>query len=865
MNIETFTVKSREALQAAQELARSHGHQRVEAEHLLIPLFQDPNGIPASVAQKVGVDPQALISALESHLKKQPKVEGGSGEIYIGKTLSSLISEAESAKAKLKDEYLSTEHLLLGALLGKSEAAKALNGLGLSQNRVFEALKDVRGNQRVTTEDPEATFKALDKYTQDLTQRARQGKLDPVVGRDEEIRRTVQVLSMRRKNNPVLIGEPGVGKTAIAEGIAQRIVSEDVPEGLKGKRLLSLDLGSMIAGAKFRGEFEERLKAVLKEVTSAEGQIVLFIDEIHTLVGAGASEGSMDASNMLKPALARGDLHCIGATTVSEYRKYIEKDAALERRFQPVWVEPPSVEETLAILRGLQERYEVHHKIRIRDAALVAAAQLSDRYISDRFLPDKAIDLVDEAASSVRMEVDSLPKPIDDLERRVMQLEVEQAALEKDKSAAERLAALKKQIAELKEESSAMKSRWRAEKNALSEIASSKAALDQLRTEEEKATREGDLGRVSEIRYGKIPEMTQTLKAAEAHLKSLTQHGSFLREEVTDREIAEVVSRWTGIPVAKMLEGESERLVQLESRLHARVIGQDEAVSAVARAVRRARAGLKDPRRPIGSFLFLGPTGVGKTELAKTLAEQLFNDEDRVIRIDMTEYMEKHAVSRLIGAPPGYVGYDQGGMLTEAVRRHPYSVILLDEIEKAHPEVFNVLLQVMDDGRLTDGKGRTVNMSNTVLIMTSNLGSEHILGYGEGQHAQMMSRVQEALSSFFRPEFLNRVDDIIVFHRLKKEEMRRIVPVQLAGLETRLAQRGLKLEISPEATDWLADIGYDPQFGARPLKRVIQSKLVDPIAMALVEGQQPEAKIVQVALQGDALDIQLRSISGVHP
>ncbi|MEL6186880.1 MAG: AAA family ATPase, partial [Myxococcota bacterium] len=717
---------------------------------------------------------------------------------------------------------------------------------------ILNALREVRGSHRIQEEDPDGKFRALEKYTVDLTQRAKSGKLDPVVGRDEEIRRTVQVLSMRRKNNPVLIGEPGVGKTAIVEGIAARIASGDVPESLRGRRLLSLDLGALVAGAKFRGEFEERLKAVLKEITSSEGQIVLFIDEIHTLVGAGAAEGSMDASNMLKPALARGDLHCIGATTISEYRKHIEKDAALERRFQPVKVDAPSVEETIAILRGLQERYEVHHRIRIRDSALVAAATLSDRYISDRFLPDKAIDLVDEAASLVRIEIDSLPKPIDEAERKALQLEMERQALKKDKGAGskDRLGEIEREIADLKEKAGAMKAAWQAEKSALTAIAEIKEKAEQLRTDEEIATRRGELEKASQIRYGDLPGLERALKEAETRLAEVTRDGSFLREEVSDHEIAEVVSRWTGVPVAKMLESEVQKLAQLETELHARVIGQDEAVSTVARAVRRARAGLKDPRRPIGSFLFLGPTGVGKTELAKALAETLFADETKVIRVDMSEYMEKHAVARLIGSPPGYVGHDEGGFLTEAVRRNPYSVVLFDEVEKAHSDVFNVLLQVLDDGRLTDGKGRTVDMSNAIVILTSNLGSEVIQGH-VSEPEVMRGQLEAILKASFRPEFLNRLDDVIVFEALRREQVKRIVPIQLEAVRARLGARGLALNVTESALDWLAERGYDEEYGARPLKRVIQRHVVDPLAMAIISrGHDEERREARVDVEG---------------
>ncbi|MGF1511945.1 MAG: ATP-dependent chaperone ClpB [Myxococcota bacterium] len=845
MNPERLTVRSREALAKAQSMAGERGHQSLEAEHLLLALFEDREGMAVAVAKKVGIDDALVRRKLEERLNAYPKVSGsGAGQMYGGESLGRLLNGAEKAAESLQDEYVSSEHFLLAAL--RDGSFEWMVQLGWTESAILQALKDLRGQERIQDQDPDARFNSLEKYCVDLTQKARAGKLDPVIGRDEEIRRTIQVLSMRRKNNPVLIGEPGVGKTAIVEGIAQRVASGDIPEGLRNKRLLMLDLGALVAGAKFRGEFEERLKAVLKEVTGADGRIILFIDEIHTLVGAGAAEGSMDASNMLKPALARGELHCIGATTIAEYRKHIEKDAALERRFQPVLIEPPSVEETIAILRGLQERYEVHHRIQIRDGALIAAAKLSDRYIADRHLPDKAIDLVDEAASSLRIEIDSVPKPIDEVERKILQLEIEKTALAKDEGAKDRRLEVEREIADLKEHVGAMRAKWQMEKQAHKDRAAARQRIDELRTKEEVALRNNDLEGASAIRYGELPVAEKALAEAEAAVKARSGDDAFLKDEVTDKEIAAVVSRWSGVPVAKMLETEAEKLGRMEESLANRVVGQRAAVSAVSRAVRRARAGLKDPRRPVGSFMFLGPTGVGKTELAKALAEFLFADEARVIRIDMSEYMEKHAVSRLIGAPPGYIGHDEGGALTEAVRRHPYSVLLFDEIEKAHPEVFNVLLQVLDDGRLTDSKGRTVDMSNTVIIMTSNLGSDAIQDAEPGQRDLVEQQVRAAVRGFFRPEFLNRVDDLIIFDRLSREDMRAIVPIQLRELTVRLKDRELDLVVSDQALDLLAELGYDPKFGARPLRRVIQTELMDPLATRLIEGVPPGTQRVAV-------------------
>ncbi len=829
----------------------------MELEHVIVSALEDREGLAKALLAKLGTDERGLVAECERRLGRLPKVSGGGGSLYVGDGLAAAFAAAEREASELKDKFLSIEHLLLGAADGP--AKELLEHFGLGRAAVLAALEEIRGPRRIEDQDPDGKFQALEKYTLDLTARARAGKLDPVIGRDDEIRRTMQVLSMRRKNNPVLIGEPGVGKTAIAEGIAQRIVAKDVPESLAGRRLLSLDLGAMLAGAKYRGEFEERLKAVLEDIAAAEGKVILFIDEIHTLVGAGASEGAMDASNMLKPALARGDLHCIGATTITEYRQHIEKDAALERRFQPVLVEPPTVEATVAILRGLQERYEVHHKVRIRDGALVAAARLSDRYIADRFLPDKAIDLVDEAAATVRMEIDSLPKPIDEVERKILQLEIEKQALGRDeeKDAGARLGELDRELSELRSRAATMKATWQAEKGALTAMADAKEEIERLRTEAEIATRQGDYERASKLLYGEVPERAKALEAAEARHAELTKDSSFLRQEVTDREIAEVVSRWTGIPVSRMLESEAAKLVQLESALHRRVIGQDEAVSSVARAVRRARAGLKDRRRPIGGFLFLGPTGVGKTELAKALAEQLFADESRVIRLDMSEYMEKHAVARLIGAPPGYVGYEQGGYLTEQIRRHPYSVVLFDEIEKAHPEVFHLLLQVLDDGRLTDGKGRTVDMSNTLVVLTSNLGSSVIQRYGRGEHELMKQELDQLLRTQFRPELVNRLDDVLVFHRLERAEVRRIVPVQLEAVRRLLGERGIRLDVEEAAEAWLAERGYDEEMGARPLRRLIQTAVIDRAADALLARPGAEGGVLRVLASREGLEVRL--------
>ncbi|MDX1711107.1 MAG: ATP-dependent chaperone ClpB [Rhodovibrionaceae bacterium] len=851
MDFENYTERSRGFVQAAQGLALRSGHQRLTPEHLLKVLLDDKEGLAANLIQRAGGDPKLALANVTASLDKQPKVEGsGAGQIYMAPELARVFEQAEKLAEKAGDSFVTAERLLMAlAMASGTPAAKALGEAKATPQALNEAINDLRKGRTAESATAEEGYDALKKYARDLTEVAREGKLDPVIGRDDEIRRTMQVLSRRTKNNPVLIGEPGVGKTAIVEGLALRIVNGDVPEALKQKRLMGLDLGAMVAGAKFRGEFEERLKAVLQEIAAAEGEIIVFIDELHTLVGAGKAEGAMDASNMLKPALARGDLHCVGATTLDEYRKHIEKDAALARRFQPVFVDEPSVEETISILRGLKEKYELHHGVRITDGAIVAAATLSDRYISDRFLPDKAIDLVDEAASRLRMEVDSKPEEIDEIDRKLIQLKIEESALKKesDKASKERLETLKGEIAELEEQSNELTARWQAEKEKLAGAQKLKEQLDQARSELEIAQREGRLDRASELKYGVIPDLERKLAEAEQHEDE--EGGShMLNEEVTDNEVATVVSRWTGIPVDRMLQGEREKLLQMEDRLKSRVVGQEEAIYAVSNAVRRARAGLQDPNRPIGSFLFLGPTGVGKTELTKALAQFLFDDEHAMVRLDMSEYMEKHAVARMIGAPPGYVGYEEGGALTEAVRRRPYQVVLFDEIEKAHPDVFNVLLQVLDDGRLTDGQGRTVDFRNTLIVMTSNLGSEVLAGQPEGQDSEAVrDQVMEVVRSAFRPEFLNRLDDVLLFHRLTREQMTGIVDIQLAGLEKMLADRKIALELDASAKEWLAEAGYDPVYGARPLKRIIQRHLQNPLAEMILEGKIAEGDRVQVS------------------
>jgi ATP-dependent Clp protease ATP-binding subunit ClpB len=859
VDMQKLTLKTRAALDGAHQQALARNHQEIAPGHVLFALLSDPEGVVYPLLQQLGVQPKSLRDRVDAALDRIPKVfAGGQVEPRFSPAVSQLLQMAGAEADQLTDEYISTEHLLLAMLDDVSSGVgRLLAEAGVTKAAALSALAEVRGRHRVTTENPEDQYQSLERYGRDLTEQAAKGKLDPVIGRDEEIRRTIQVLSRRTKNNPVLIGEPGVGKTAIVEGLAQRIVAGDVPETLKGKRLIALDLGAMLAGAKYRGEFEERLKAVLKEIADSEGEIVTFIDELHTIVGAGAAEGAMDAGNLLKPMLARGELRAIGATTLDEYREHIERDPALERRFQPVLVGEPSVEDTIAILRGLKERYEVHHGVRIQDPALVAAAVLSDRYVTGRFLPDKAIDLVDESASRLRIEIDSMPVEIDEIERRIRQLEIEKAALQKetDPASAERLERIEQELADLNEQSAGMKAHWQREKDLIVRIRQAKEEIEQARMEAERAEREGDLQRVAEIRYGRLVELDKELEAANAELEELQRDRKMLNEEVTEEDVAEVVATWTGIPVSRLMEGEMEKLIHLEEHLHRRVVGQDEAVEAVANAIRRSRAGLQDPNRPIGSFLFLGPTGVGKTELARALAEYLFDDERAIVRVDMSEYQERHTVSRLVGAPPGYIGYEEGGQLTETVRRRPYSVVLLDEIEKAHTDVFNILLQLLDDGRLTDGHGRTVNFRNTIVIMTSNLGSG-VFQDPSLAPEKRRDEILEDVRGYFRPEFVNRIDEIVVFEPLTREDLRRIVDIQVGALDDRLASRKLSLELSEDAYTLLANEGYDPTFGARPLKRLLQRELENPLATKLLSGEIRDGDTVRVAVAGGKLTLE---------
>jgi len=865
MRIDKFTQKGQEAILEAQNLAQKYNHPAIEPEHLLKSLIEQEGGVVASIMKRMGTNENLLTKELEESLAGMSHASGHTVQVEMSKDLVNILQEAEDIAGDMKDEYTSTEHLLMAMAQPKAGRIRdLLVRHGVDYSSIMQVLAGIRGSQRVTSQTPEAQYEALVKYGRDLTQEARRGKLDTVIGRDEEIRRVIQILNRRTKNNPVIIGEAGVGKTAIVEGLAQRIVRGDIPSGLKEKSLVALDLGALVAGAKYRGEFEERLKAVLREIQDSEGQIILFIDEMHTLVGAGAAEGAMDASNMLKPMLARGELHAIGATTLDEYRRYIEKDAALERRFQPVFVDQPSVEGTISILRGLKERYEVHHGVRITDGAVIAAATLSDRYITDRFLPDKAIDLMDEAASSLRMEIDSKPVELDEVDREVMQLEIEREALkkEKDKASKERLNKLQEELANLKERSTQLTARWQAEKDAILKVRDIKEEIDQVRLQIEQAERGVDLEKAAELRYTRLRQLEQDLISADVSLNELQSEGAMLKEEVDSEDIAHIVSKWTGIPASKLLEGEIEKLIHMEERLHKRVIGQDEAIQAVAAAVRRSRSGLQDPDRPIGSFIFLGPTGVGKTELARALAEFLFDDERNMVRIDMSEYQERHTVARLIGAPPGYIGYEEGGQLTEAVRRRPFSVVLFDEIEKAHPEVFNVFLQVLDDGRLTDGQGRTVDFRNTVIIMTSNIGSQYIMDVDD--ESEIRDRVMEALRGQFRPEFLNRVDEIVIFHRLDREDLRQIAEIQLENVSELLRKRNINLTLTQEAKDLLIQEGYDPVYGARPLKRVLQRRVIDPLASRVIQGEVREGDHVLVDAAGDEFNFVVTEPSEIE-
>uniref|UniRef100_A0A832H471 Chaperone protein ClpB n=1 Tax=Oscillatoriales cyanobacterium SpSt-402 TaxID=2282168 RepID=A0A832H471_9CYAN len=857
-NPNQFTEKAWEAIVRTPEIAKQFQHQQIESEHLMRSLLEQ-EGLASSIFNKAGVNVQNLRDRTHDFINRQPKVSGGSsGSVYLGRSLDTLLDRAEQYRKNFGDEYISIEHLVLAFAKDDRFGKTLFQELGLNEQKLRTTIEQIRGSQKVTDQNPEGKYESLEKYGRDLTKLAREGKLDPVIGRDDEIRRTIQILSRRTKNNPVLIGEPGVGKTAIVEGLAQRIVSGDVPESLRDRTLIALDMGALIAGAKYRGEFEERLKAVLKEVQEAQGHIILFIDEIHTVVGAGATQGAMDAGNLLKPLLARGELRCIGATTLDEYRKYIEKDAALERRFQQVYVDQPSIEDTISILRGLKERYELHHGVKISDNALVAAAVLSTRYISDRFLPDKAIDLVDEAAAKLKMEITSKPEELDEIDRKILQLEMERLSLQKetDSASKERLERLEKELSDLKEQQSALNAQWQAEKEIIDQIQKLKEEIDRVNIEIQQAERDYDLNRAAELKYGKLTDLQRQLETAETRLSETQTSGkSMLREEVTEADIAEIISKWTGIPVSKLVESEMQKLLHLEEELHKRVVGQDEAVTAVADAIQRSRAGLADPNRPIASFIFLGPTGVGKTELAKALAAYLFDTEEAMVRIDMSEYMEKHTVSRLIGAPPGYVGYDEGGQLTEAIRRRPYAVILFDEIEKAHPDVFNVMLQILDDGRLTDAQGHTVDFKNTVVIMTSNIGSQYILDLAgdDSKYEEMRDRVMEAMRANFRPEFLNRIDEIIIFHSLQSQQLREIEKLQVQRLEQRLVERKLALKLSEEALDWLAQVGYDPVYGARPLKRAIQTELETPIAKAILRGEFHEGDTIYVGMENERL------------